>query len=200
MAESSQANSAVFYLVILGGADRTKMLLAVQIYLRRIKMFKIIKNCKKGFTLLELLVVVLIIGILAAIALPQYNKAVEKAKVTEALLNIKAIEESMQRYILANGYPQSTVHFGDFADIELSGGEWDEDVIYYTTKDFEYNPSIGRGYYSMEVYRNNGKYAFLTDSREDPAYHLCVTELSDIGRYICKYLESQGWEYVDQDY
>lgn len=48
-------------------------------------------NKQTGFTLIELLVVVLIIGILAGVALPQYEKAVEKSRVAEARLMLNTM-------------------------------------------------------------------------------------------------------------
>ncbi len=58
---------------------------------------------RKGFTLIELLVVVLIIGILASIALPQYQKAVEKSKAAQALTVLNAYARAFQAYYMAEG-------------------------------------------------------------------------------------------------
>ncbi len=62
-------------------------------------------NNKKGFTLIELLVVVLIIGILAAMAMPQYFKAVERSRMTEADQLLSSIAQAQQRkYLQVNQY------------------------------------------------------------------------------------------------
>ena len=58
---------------------------------------------KGGFTLIELLVVVLIIGILSSIALPQYTKAVEKARASEAMAWLNDFVTAETAYYLARG-------------------------------------------------------------------------------------------------
>ena len=57
----------------------------------------------KGFTLIEMLVVVLIIGILAGIALPQYQMAVTKAKVASILPLMRRWKDALTEYKLQHG-------------------------------------------------------------------------------------------------
>ncbi len=73
---------------------------------------------KQAFTLIELLVVVLIIGILSAIALPQYELAVKKTRVIALLPVMKAIDQAQTEYFLANG--SYAASFDDLA-VELPG-------------------------------------------------------------------------------
>lgn len=53
---------------------------------------------KKGFTLVEMLVVVMIIGILSSMALPNYMRSIEKSRATEAMTLLKSLNDAVYAY------------------------------------------------------------------------------------------------------
>ena len=76
------------------------------------------KGCfcsKEAFTLIELLVVVLIISILAAVAMPQYQKAVIKSRVFAYMPFVKSLVQAQEAYYLANGH-----YAAYFEDLDVS--------------------------------------------------------------------------------
>lgn len=114
----------------------------------------------KGFTLIELLVVVLIIGILAAIAVPQYQKAVEKSKSVQALSLLKSISQEAEAHYLANG--SEITSFDDLA-INLPSFTGNSKVISFaqdTKSNGEWSLQLENdsGWVIIWMNRLNGKY------------------------------------------
>ena len=83
------------------------------------------RKSKFGFTLIEMLAVVLIVAILTAVALPQYRRSIRRAEAMEALVNVRTLFDSAKRYKVANSEAPVKlkgldVEFFDASDVESS--------------------------------------------------------------------------------
>jgi general secretion pathway protein G len=67
-----------------------------------------INRHQHGFTLIEIMVVVVILGILAAIIIPKISDRPEQARRTKAVLDIKGIEQALSLFEMDNGFYPST--------------------------------------------------------------------------------------------
>ena len=107
-----------------------------------------------GFTLIELLVVVLIIGILAAMAMPQYFKAVERSRMAEAVTLINSITQAQRRkFMQTNRYADSF----EGLDVSPKGATG---RIYFTKGD----PVTGAGGNGFVIVLHNADWGFTNAS------------------------------------
>ncbi len=66
-------------------------------------------NCSGGFTLVELMITVAILGILSAVAIPAYSNYMNRAKQSDAIIGLKAAQMAQEQYFSENNAYSSTI-------------------------------------------------------------------------------------------
>ena len=162
---------------------------------------------RQGFSLIELLVVVLIISVLAAVALPQYQKAVEKSRAVQALTMVKAISKAQDLYHMeAKKYATSLEELS----IDIPG----EDIIYDTRHRKHYNffdfgtqciPSVEAKAPCLAVSNrwntssptpSESHYSFIR-FKHDPRIFCCVDSMHDPYEVCRRFTSSSSIEIAD---
>ena len=138
---------------------------------------------KQGFTMIELLTVVLIIGILTAIAVPQYRKSLDRSRMAEAYSVMPAIRESIRRYMTENNlgnlfshttYPTWTNNVSfESLDVTMKGHQDPDNQHKWITKNFEYEifPAIYLAEWGYNLSRTPIKAKFLRGRFKDLTFY-----------------------------
>ena len=113
---------------------------------------------KQGFTLIELLVVVLIIGVLSAVALPQYQTAVERSRAAEALTQMAAVADAMERYHAQHDRWPDANNFNKL-DVDIPSNDCDSE---HGGKYFCIGFGSDGGPSSVSALRKTGSYSLTT--------------------------------------
>ena len=161
--------------------------------------FGVIPRKDSGFTLIELLVVVLIIGILAAIALPQYRRAVEKSRAAQALTNIRHLREALDiRNMTTNFQPVLMTNLDIVIPHESAKTEANVDMIYDNNfKYFVRRDASGAGAEALPdrtkylIQYNNSTYSYYENDQNCKNAYVCISRAPEYD-FICESLGKTG--------
>lgn len=135
-----------------------------------VKLFKELQSKhKKGFTLFEVLIVVIIMGVLATIALPTYHKVVRKSRVADGLNSLDMLAGAQEKYFIENGqYAQNVTDLKVPFKEYRTGGPY-EDIV---TTNFTYDNIQGKN--CLRAVSNIGGTYTLVKNYRDKEKTFCV--------------------------
>ena len=152
------------------------------------------KNTRRGFTLIELLVVVLIIGILAAVAVPQYQFAMDKSRVAPYVSLAYEISRAEGVYLLANGEYTSdfTALDVDFTNLCPKVNDTKNQLI-DCLGGFNFNFALNNPWIQLNYCQSSASSCVASSNAPDDRYHLRLTiDYSTNSILYCKALSSRG--------